>query len=127
MLDKITFEEKEYNILFGYTGHKMFISGILKFKEECITDEGLTVLGMSKLFHAAHVNYCMDQNKQVQLSFDKVTRWLDKMYESEEGKKEVGRLLEIWASTEEVGKLKESIESEGEKKNQETVTETLIA
>lgn len=125
MLDKITFEEKEYNILFGYTCYKIFMAGIVKYKEEHISEDGLTVLGLSKLFHAAHVNFCMSQNKPVQLSYDKVTEWLDTMYETEEGKKEVGRLLEVWAETKEVKKLKEVDISDDEKKSPDQMTQNL--
>jgi hypothetical protein len=125
MLDKITFEEKEYNILFGYTCYKIFMTGLSRYPEDYLADQGLTILGLSKLFHAAHVNYCMSKNKPVQIGYDKVTEWLDNMYESEDGKKEVARLLEIWAETKEIQQFKDTDLTNEEKKSLEQKQQTL--
>lgn len=110
---KITIEGKEYTLLFGFTSYKLFMTGLWKFKSEYLENGELTRLGLAKLFHAAYIDACMDQNEAPELQYNDIASWVDLQYQSEEGLKIVANLCKIWSDSKEVKNLVE----EREKKN----------
>ena len=115
MTAQITIDDKQYLLLFGYTCYKLFMTGLWKFKNSYMNSEGeLTRLGLSRLFLNAYEDACMDKNEDVQLRYNDIAEWVDKQYESEEGKQVIADLCKIWVQTKEVKQLVD----DNEKKNQ---------
>jgi hypothetical protein len=120
---KIQMGGQDVPLFFGYTSFKSFAVMCSKFKDTHLAeDEGMTVLGMARLFYCAYENACFQSGKDLIFTFDDFSEWLDKIIVTDEGMEEVKKLLEVWAQSNTMKKVAADAPVEEKKSETEIVT-----